>query len=490
MHKSIFTLLLLCLFLPLTSSAQTQDPVPCATQDGKSDWLIQYQQNPSLFPNLGDTLHVPLTIHLVGDDSGFGYFNRKLLFEVICVLNADFAESEIQFYIKGDINYIPNSVYNTHTFGQGAQMMQEYLVPNTINCYIVDDPAGACGYSSYNLGVALAEQCIGVTDHTWAHELGHFFSLPHTFLGWEGFSHNYDEPAPVQIGDWIVERVDGAYCETASDGFCDTPPDYLNYRWFCDAEGLSTKVQVDPNGEMFVSDGSLFMSYASDDCMNRFSPGQIDAMRANLLTEKVDHLYQDDPLGPIDASTFNVISPEDGAFIDNYNTITFEWEPIENATDYIVEVSPFPNFTLVLYRYETTETKVVSDELPPNYELYWRVRPFSYWHTCLSWTSGNMFSTGAFTSVNELAGIEGLQVSPVPILSGESLQITFNLEKEQNIEINLLNVSGVPLKSLQQTFSTGSQTALIPTADLSPGVYVLQLKGQTGTISRKVVVTQ
>ena len=80
-----------------------------------------------------------------------------------------------------------------------------------------------------------------------------------------------------------VERVDGVNCDIAGDGFCDTPADYLNYRWNCNNQGLSNVTQTDPLGEKLKSDGSLIMSYSSDVCSYRFSEEQIAAMQEGPL---------------------------------------------------------------------------------------------------------------------------------------------------------------------------------------------------------------
>ncbi|MBR9922453.1 MAG: T9SS type A sorting domain-containing protein [Bacteroidetes bacterium] len=488
--NAIFKVFLLAGFLmPLNLMAQSQ-PDFCATKDGKSNWLIQYQQNPGLFPTVEDTLYVPLTIHLVGTDNDAGYFNEKLLLEVICVLNEDFEESAIQFYIKGDINYIANSVYNEHTFGQGSDMMQEYKVENTINCYIVDDPAGACGYSSYNQGVALAEQCISPQDHTWAHELGHFLSLPHTFYGWEGFNHSYSQPAPVQIDNAIVERVDGTNCSIAGDGFCDTPPDYLNYRWTCPDDGFSITQQLDPDSIPFNSDGTFFMSYAGDNCMERFSDGQIAAMRANLMTEKQDYLDQDVPIGIASTEPFTVITPEDGAFIEDFYSISFEWEPLDNATNYIVEFSPFSNFTLVLFRYEVTEPGFSTTDIPANYQLYWRVRPYNAWHTCEQWTEPQIFSTGEYSSARNIEGLQALNISPVPLPFGESLMMEVDIDQQMEAQVEILDLSGKVLYLQNTLLSAGNNTLELSTNDLAPGLYMVRLHTEYGAVSRKLVIAR
>ena len=114
------------------------------------------------------------------------------------------------------------------------------------------------------------------------HELGHYFGLPHTFSGWEGYDpEGTDYP-------WNVEYVDGSNCESAGDGFCDTPADFIGDRWSCPYDFN----RVDPHGDPYYPDSSLFMSYANDNCVDRFSNEQISSMIYNLLVyrnELLDH---------------------------------------------------------------------------------------------------------------------------------------------------------------------------------------------------------
>jgi len=243
----------------------------CATPPEKSEWLKAYQRSPEAYAVRSDEQQfIPLTIHLVGTDEGSGFFTGAQLADALCTLNEDFLPTNLQFFIAGDIRYISNSTYYEHTFGEGFQMMVNNNVPNTVNCYFVQDPAGACGYFSPGAdAVAMRKSCSNANDHTWAHELGHFFSLPHTFVGWEGTDYDPTEDTPEFINGRRVERVDGTFCNDAADGFCDTPPDYISYRWPCSSQGLSNVQQRDPADSTFRSDGTLFMSYASDGCMNR-----------------------------------------------------------------------------------------------------------------------------------------------------------------------------------------------------------------------------
>ncbi|KAA3637670.1 MAG: hypothetical protein DWQ02_06385, partial [Bacteroidetes bacterium] len=196
--KRSFVLLFLMFSIAYLSIAQDVDQY-CATTDGKVEWLKKYQSNPAAFEKTDEILFVPLTIHVVGTDEGTGFFGLERILKAFCVLNQDFEEANIRFFIEGDIRYIYSSEYATHNFGGGWQMMQEHNVSNTINCYIVEDPAGACGYAYYSAGIALKKTCIGPGDHTWAHDVGHYLSLPHTFYGWEGETPDVNTPAP----NWI-----------------------------------------------------------------------------------------------------------------------------------------------------------------------------------------------------------------------------------------------------------------------------------------------
>lgn len=462
---------------------------PCGTTEEKVKWLDDYQQNPAAFPDNGDTIYVPLTIHLVGKSNGTGFISEKTVLESLCTLNEDFRPSAIQFFIEGQLKYISNSNYYEHNFNQGEAMMINHRVPNTINCYIVADPAGNCGYSSYNLGIALAIGCTQPQDHTWAHEIGHFLSLPHPFYGWEGYEHDYDLPAPNQIGNRLVERVDGQNCNTAGDGFCDTPPDYLNYIWSCE-DGLSNTIQKDPTGATFQSDGSLFMSYAGSGalCEERFSDQQIAAMRANLYFEKQSYLYDQTPDPFVTATVFAPLSPQDGAQLPGYQEIVFSWEPVPNATGYLFDISLVPNFAFVLERQLVYSPSATSEELPPNRDLYWRVKPFNDWHTCSEYLPGLSFRTGTISAVRDLALGGRIAVAPNPAEAGIALQATFDFPAPLQLEAALLTLSGQTVSTFRWDLPAGRQTRELSTAALAPGMYLLRIQTDKGLWSQKVII--
>jgi hypothetical protein len=466
---------------------------PCGTQDGRVQWLKDYQKAPGLFPRSNDVLYVPVTVHIVGKSDGTGYFQKTGVLDAFCTLNEDFEPAGIQFFIEGNIRYHNNSTWYDHTFQQGSQMMNQKNVPNTINCYIVGSPAGNCGYSSYNQGIALAKNCISPSDHTWAHEVGHYLSLPHPFDGWENEDFDYNQPAPEYINGHEVERLDGSNCSDAGDGFCDTPADYLNYRWGCDFQNFSTTTQKDPTGAEFKSDGTLFMSYALDACADRFSGDQIAAMQANLMTERANLLYNQTPAGPVDLTDFTVVSPLQDDTIATFQDVTFEWLEAPNAEVYFLEVTVIANFQAVLFRYEVQGTSFTTNDLKKNKTYYWRVRAYNRWHTCKELTPIYSFKTGdveTVTAVNAIDSIEGLEIFPNPAAAGSEVFVKFDATEATPLEVNLLNLSGQAVYRQQKQVAAGHQVFSIPTDRLPAGLYFIQMRTEKGVLSRKLVVGQ
>jgi len=488
--SAIYCCPFLCLTLIGPATGQVTSPhMLCGTRDGKIEWLIKYQQNPEAYPKSNDTLFVPLTIHVVGTNGGGGYFSLNNVLRSVCTLNEDYIESGIQFYIAGTIDSIANSTYNNHNFQTGSEMMSLYHVPNTVNCYIPNSPGdGLCGYSDYNLGITIAKGCLGPGDHTFAHEMGHYLSLPHPFWGWEGFNHDYSEPAPVQINDAIVERVDGQYCNIAGDGFCDTPPDYLNYRWPCDGQSNSTLLQTDPSGATFQSDGTLIMSYSYDNCSSRFSAQQSAAMRANILTEKAEFLNNDTQLYPLTTGPLTVYSPEAGSLQEEYKNVTFTWGAIPHADVYMLEVSPLASLNPVQFRYTQADTTVFSNVLLKNKNYYWRVSAYNNWNTCLVTSEIFNFETGSLTAVHDITSLTGMSIRPNPVSAGQNISLNLTISEPFEGAVEILRPSGQKVFSENWQLAAGTHLREIPAAEWAPGLYFLQLKSPEGVRTAKFVV--
>ncbi len=494
---------LLWSFLAIVTLLVAQEPLelrPCATVDGTSDWLVKYQQNPAAFAkNLDSILYIPLTIHVVGTDGGGGFFSLDNTLDALCTLNADFAPSNIQFYIKNDIRYHKNSAYYNHeTILEGAAMMFAENVPNTINCYIVNNPTGACGYNLPYAGITIAKSCNRANDHTWAHEIGHAFRLPHPFLGWEsgisysdtlGITHSFSNPAPTQvlydytlfkdslitdtiiIDTALVEYVDGRNCAIAGDGFCDTPPDYLYFRWQCDGTS-STLEQTDPDGVKFRSDATLFMSYAADDCQNRFSDEQIAAMRANILDRK-SYLLGQDTLGTaIPPQAPIVLAPGEGEEV-SFQNIRFEWNAVPGAEQYIFQLSRLPSLGFPEVDTMVAENFIEIPELRNNTTFYWRIRPLNKRSFCTAYSDVRSFGTTTITSTEDLQSERIIKVFPNPVRAGEPMQVHFPHVLNKPAHLQIWNATGQLVWA--QSIQSGLKVASVQTR-LPRGFYTIGLK--------------
>lgn len=486
------TLLVMTFFYTHLNAQQA--PVPCATKPGKVEWLKRYQQNPAAYPKTLTRYYVPVALHIVGSDEGSGYFPLKRVLEAFCELNEDFEPADIQFYLQS-IDYIANSYYYDYNdFGPGYQMMNEYNLPGAINCYIVQNPAGACGYSDYGTGVALGKNCIGAGDNTWAHEFGHYLSLPHPFNGWEGYEHNYNEPAPTEVFGNPVELLDGSNCLNAGDGFCDTQADYLaNSRWGCNNENQSLTVQKDPSGATFVSDGSLYMSYSFDACSSRFSDDQIAAMRANLQEDNAYLLTNSPATMPVvDVNySFDPIEPANESVIASSTSVELSWEPVPGATHYVVQVNPISTFVVVFNQVITDQPNVVVDGLAPNKKHYWRIKPYNGYSTCAPFSTSSTFNTSAVTDTEEPTEfVPAIDVFPNPLSQGQALQVAIENLNASLFQINILDAAGRRVMHLQEELGEGAQTIHIPTSQLVAGVYWLRITHNYGEWQRKVVVVK
>lgn len=482
--------------------AFAQQPVPdrwCG-YTGKSAWLNWYQQHRDEIAQQrgADTawLYVPMTLHLVGTDIGGGYYKLEQALRNVCEMNENFQEAHIRFYLMpGDpVRYHNNSAWYAHQYYPGGdEMINQNYMPDRLNAFVVSDPSGACGYSWQDV-IVLGTNCSGPGNLTWSHEAGHHFSLPHTFYGWEGFSWNFSNPAPAQINGYPVEKMDTSNCYWSGDGFCDTRPDYLNYRWGCDANKQSPTIQRDPNGVEFRSDATLFMGYPSDECASRFSPEQIEAMRANLHSEHEAYILQDPPFGEIDNNAaVQLVSPIDSQNVQ-FNNLTLHWNPVPNATFYTVEIGLAPSLSPKFYSktvFNTTSVTVTGG-IPNNRVLMWRVRAHSEWDVCNPNDNVQLgvFKTKNLSATNDLERVALAQLMPNPVVAGLPALLAVTSDETMDAVLNVTDAAGRLCQNQNIRLFTGENNIEIPTDRLSAGLYVLTLQNEKGALVKRLAVTE
>lgn len=512
-----FSLLTLIIFLVGSSlSGQGEKPFPCGTLPHKDAWLTHFQQFELPLLRLqkrSDTLlYIPLTIHLVGKDDGSGIFRKSSLWEAFCRLNMDYEGTGIQFYVKDSIRHHYRTEWHDHeTVLEGAYMMFEANVKNTLNIYFVSNPASNCGYNLPYAGIAMNNGCSGPNDHTWAHEIGHAFSLPHPFLGWEGDVYSYSDTTPSRVTyDYTffkdslildttiidtawVEYVERKDCLIAGDGFCDTPPDYLSRRWSCDVTtGESLELQKDPDGVNFRSDGTLFMSYATDLCSNRFSPDQITAMNANIRQRKpylIDHVL---PSEPLSTDPVSLLIPENDGTA-NSDFAYFAWEPVENADRYILQVSRFADFRFIQDEIVISEAEATIPGLRNNIKYYWRVRPVNAYYGCTSYSEIRSFTASEMVSTKQVLNSNKCHVFPNPARQDGHIHVILgNSNSDNYVNIRWIDVQGKVIASDQRTATGGSNRFDLKVPDVATvgGLYFLNIFNRGIAHTQKIYIKE
>lgn len=468
----------------------------CGAPATSSKWMEAYLKNRASYPKSNAILHIPITIHLIGTDDGKGYVSVKQVLNAFCRLNQDFAPTNIQFYLASDIRYVNNSAYYDHDRTYiGASIGRDYNIENTINCYWVSN-AGGDGVAAYAfLGgntVVLGQRNVNENNTFWAHEMGHALALNHTFYGWEGYDHNFAVNAPVTVNyNRPVELADRSNCAEAADGFCDTAPDYLEIgQWQCNDSLQSNYLQRDPTGEKFRSDGTLIMSYA--ECSNRFSEEQIQAMRAHILTEKQDFIYNQAPLAALDSLSLENFSPQKGDTIATTD-VTLQWKALPGATHYYIEMSRFASFPGNLTdTYIINSNSIYLANLVNNRTYYWRVKAYNAFYFCspMSLTSSfRVVATVNTTATTDLEPSALFKIFPNPSSTQQTLHIECQSVENTALQLRLFDLSGKMIQSDHYEVMAGIQRfTLMPNYSLPKGIYILNIVANKVNKTEKIII--
>lgn len=489
--KKLLTLLLIGSF-SLQLHAQNDCGTPAVPQH-IYDYLesIDYSREMS-----EDIIRVPVTIHIVRTSSGSGSFSPGRALEGICNVNERFQSSNMRFYIAGDIQFIDSDTYlNVTSYSVTSGMISSNNVANTVNIYYTNLSAmGLCGFAYYpnsgpggpnNQGaVVMSFACSQPTGTTLAHELGHFFALPHTFdrtannpqhpTNAELVTRNFNEPSP---------RI-SANCNTAGDRFCDTPSDFIDYRWACPTGAAA----LDLNSDVIRPDSSYYMSYANDICTNRFSEQQITAMRNTLIGGNPSRGYLLANSPPVlDAITTapTLLSPANGDSNITGNFAFFQWTSVPGAQFYHFKVYQFGGILMDTLIQDTSYLNL-NTRLRPNRQLEWEVKAYNATSLCGPASSRNNFRTGNYAPLSvENTPFAELNVFPNPLTVGEMLQISGLAN--QMAQIRISDIQGRLLMNNSYQVENGLLQLDI---DLSAGLYILQIQQADAVVFRKVKIDQ
>ena len=454
-------------------------------------------------------LWVPIRFHIVTNDSGGDHVRELNVFDMLCEINEDYLDQEIQFFIKdSEFNYIQSTTANTNPRSfAGDFQLSANKVNNALNVFIVKTIPNFGGGGGNTLGyfdpssdwiVLQRDQVSGPAAETFTHELGHFFSLPHPFLGWDGdyWDDSFGIPVgPLSPGGVPNEYVNGSNCMTAGDGICDTGANYgLGFGWSsCNYTGPCQ----DPNGELLstVVQEENFMAYFIG-CGSEFTPDQKALINMDLNSPQRAYLGAGNVTPTTDAITAapNALMPIGGEVSPFYNVVEFDWDNVPGATHYLIEVDRTNTFSFdPQAQIVTSSYAVFEDIFDDNRNYYWRIKGINLGNTCGPVTSVLTFKTGTeigMVNVDEIVEVKEWKVSPNPLNSDQLLNVQVIADQSFDADVKIYNANGQLLQSQAHTFGVGTSNFELSVENLSAGLYMLFIESENGVLNEKIVVTR
>lgn len=454
---------------------------------------------------------VPIAIHVVANTDGSTAMKKAEIYDKFCKLSERFQDADMVFYID-EINYIYNSTANLRPRASTSiSLFNDNRNNGAVNIYLVSETRDAQGnetgsagyYNGQNDFVVMLKREYGGTNFTLEHEIGHFFSLAHTHYGWEGDISQNEVPNgynPEVHGDTVtieyiegstqvagsralVELVDMSNCTTAGDKICDTPPDY----GFGQACGCCTMIYDvwDKNGDKIEPMMDNIMSYSQGCSPFIFSAEQSLVMQTDYDTDRRSYL-RNGPINeytPIESAPV-ILSPVDGQTFDNFNGALLEWEPVEHADYYMIEISGTQQL-----EYETTDTEIYITDLRPNGTYLLDVKAVNEFGTNCIPTTKIFFVTGTgSTSVNELSFVQDLNVYPNPASKNQDIEISFESDKNIPATVSLIGLDGALMWKSNNNLNSGINKFRVPTTNFASGLYLLEINTKEGVIVEKVII--
>lgn len=255
------------------SQVKKTNVTPAKQNHQKTNNPKSVQQAASTAPIKCLNKKLSLAIHIVKDSLGKTNIVQSDINNALSVLNADFAPICLSFFICKQDTIVNYKYYRFDKVPEVPEVHNLYEVHNMINVYIVGSivPAPEAGFAP-RAGdyMVLTHGCLS-DPKCWSHEMGHFFSLAHTFDAAAG-----------------AELVNESNCAVAGDSICDTPADINtpNFNPPCQWNDSST----DANGDYYTPIIGNIMSYHPSVCKTPFTVGQLNKM-VNWYLSSRNYLY-------------------------------------------------------------------------------------------------------------------------------------------------------------------------------------------------------
>jgi hypothetical protein len=509
-RQFILCCLILCSFLAIA-----QDKNCGMNQEQLAQTHVQLLKNIETLAKLkgiestrtNEIIYIPITFHLIAKTNGTGRASSVEVLRTLCKINDSFDPVGIQFYWK-QFKYMDNDIaYAEAASGPGLNLLQDQKDLTSLNIYIANDAGDGTGGgnvlgvyyqgSDYDLDFIIIRKqnfTIGESE-TPTHELGHFFSLNHTFYGWEcgPFCGPGNAPATSSCGAIPTEKANGSNCASSGDFICDTQADY-EFGFGCtNCPSTFAPLAKDPTGATLTPFASPynFMSYYIGCSEYIFSQTQMDLM--NVDANGSHRNYCTPAYVPNQTAVTGtpvLTSPANNAVIP-YNQIFFQWNAVSGATHYFIEIDISSSFNVLPIRViAQTNSILITDLLQSNKTYKWRIYPFNEYNTCAAPSTNSSFTTNTQTEVNDMSDIATWVVKPNPIVAGQALQMDVFVEMPLEGVVNLMGINGQLVHRQEVNLIAGENNLSLSTAGLAPGHYTVVLQTPEGAMRQQVIVVE
>lgn len=452
----------------------------------------------------GDPLYAPIKFHRVGTTEGNDYIPITSVLDNMCRLGREFSSySDIVPYIAdndfGTLN--SSTVFNAPQSSGAVSRMRSAFDNTAINVFIPnqisDTGIGTIlgYYTPFEDFLVMRKLEVFDSTSTLGHELGHFFSLAHPFLGWESGPYDpnvHGNPVDVlnhPISGALIELVDrdNGNCQFAADRLCDTPAAYL----FGFANGTTInnctlgQAIFDNNGDRVEPMTTNIMDYYPGCDNYEFTEQQAEVMEADFASNRRSYIRSNYVPNLEEITEVpDLIFPKTGDVAEAYNSVFLEWTAVENADRYLVEIQNV--FTGIKLEYLTDSNVLWTQDLEPDSKYAWFVHPFNETSACLK-TAKNIFDTGsALTSVNEITEINTLEIYPNPAGTTDNIALAIDSESPLDVNITITSINGQVTTNQQSQVRSGANTINLNVPQ-TPGVYIISIQHENGIATKRFV---
>ncbi|HMG16141.1 MAG TPA: zinc-dependent metalloprotease [Saprospiraceae bacterium] len=504
------------IFSPLLSA---QKSIICGTTEMKaiSERLIANKKAFSLNPITERSItYVPVKFHIIANDAGSGGVKETAVLDMLCGMNEFYASFGIQYYIKNGFDYMSSSSAAIDPQSSGGELqIKSKKVKQMVNIFLCQSfssmvpgllgyyTEGFPGYQNDFLVIKKSE--VTKSSYTAEHEMGHFFSLLHPFNGWDENPYNpkiHGNPVNILFSpdnpQLPIEFADESNCQIAGDFLCDTPASYNfanDYWMFKGCSPMDTFVH-DYHNQIVDPDEKNVMDYFADCTDYHFSTSQQNLIITDLTNRKAtlgNNKINSTTTPNLNIITTNVLNPniDSGKILSNYGDIKLAWKDIPGATTYIVEVDIASNFASPSFKSAiVNSSEWTVPGLIKNKKYYWRVYPFNEYSTCAGFSKTFVFTTGQWlVSTTEIKELNSWKIDPNPVSKNSTVSLELNSINAFNSDVIITDISGKIISNIKNIrIQEGAQSIEISTANLTIGMYIVQLRTGTGISTQKLLI--